>query len=73
MRQPDDWCETDVQIIQLTDEVNKQAEQIKLLQADNELLRKYMLFIAEETDNGTLSIAGANESANQALAATAKG
>jgi len=43
MRQPDDWCETDVQIIQLSDEVDKQAEQLKLLQADNKLLREALI------------------------------
>lgn len=31
MRRPDDWCDTDVEIIRLTDENNKQAEKIKEL------------------------------------------
>jgi hypothetical protein len=47
-----------------------QAAQIAQLKADNKLLREYMLFIAKETDNETLSLAGVNEAANQALAAT---
>jgi hypothetical protein len=44
--------------------------QIAQLKADNKLLREYMLLIAKETDNETLSLAGVNQAANHALALT---
>jgi hypothetical protein len=52
------------------DTLNCQDSVINKLKSDNKLLREYMLFIAKETDNETLSLAGVNQAANNALAAT---
>ena len=42
MRQPDDWCETDVEIIRLTDELNKIEKELSELKNDAYFMRYHI-------------------------------